>query len=1086
MPLPLPPLSVDTCLRVGASGEADEPLSPTARMFHDFYIVAVLGVATPIDLDTTRAGLEATLVRHPRFCSIRVMDGPEPRWVRTTVNLDDHLIIPDLDPAAISANPDKVLEEYVASLSTLPMNLSRPLWELHVLDFPTSEATSAVVFRIHHALGDGTSLVSLLLACTRSAADPKALPAMPTPRRTAPVYGVRPRPPKSAGAVAFASWVVSYLLLFWHTVVDVARFVAMALQLVRDPRTVFTPVEGVEFRPKRFVSRSLPLEDVKHVKAALGCTVNDVLVGVTSAALSRYHFRKLGDGDAAKNTTCLIRSVLFVNIRPTSGIQIAMHDDPLDYVRNAKKTVDRKKHSLEAIVTHAVSTALFHRMVSSTTVQFSNMIGPVEPIEFYGQRIVYIAPSVFGHPSLPSHGAPTFIGFILGCRSPRHRAVPRNHSPPPPLRRQRHTRNKSYNKLPPGPRPWPVIGNLNLIGPLPHHSIHALSSRYGPLMSLRFGSFPVVVGSSVDAARFFLKTQDQAFIDRPRTAAGLYTTYNYSGMLWAPHGAYWRQGRKLWQAELMNARRLASLEHVRAEEVQVMLKDLYAAAGGQAVVVAVREHLYMLNLNVISRMVLGKKYVVDGASSSTTPEEFGWMIDEHFFLNGALNIGDMIPWLGWLDPQGYVRRMKEVAKMFDRFLEHVLDEHNERRRRERAAFVAADMVDVLLELADDPNLEVPIERDGVKGFTLAMEGPEPRWVRTTVNLDEHLIIPDLDPAAISANPDKVLEEYVASLSTLPMNLSRPLWELHVLDFPTSEATSAVVFRIHHALGDGTSLISLLLACTRSAADPTALPAMPAPPRRTGPIYAPSRLKGSAGAMAFAAWVFSYVLLAWHTVVDVARFFTSVLLVRDPRTVFTAVKGAEFRGKRFVSRGLSFVDTVNDVLVGVTSAALSRYYFRKQGHATTADVCLRSILAVNTRPTPGLHKLAQMMENGQHNNVKWGNQVGYIVLPFYIAMHDDPLEYIRKAKKIVDRKKNSLEAIFTHVTAETMTRHFGVKVSGVLFHRMLSNTTFAFSNVIGPVEQIEFYGQPIVYIAPQVYGNPSVSSKTMLIFIKMIM
>ncbi|CAN6363402.1 unnamed protein product [Urochloa humidicola] len=222
-------------------------------------------------------------------------------------------------------------------------------------------------------------------------------------------------------------------------------------------------------------------------------------------------------------------------------------------------------------------------------------------------------------------------------------------------------------------------------------------------------------------ARFFLKTRDLAFADRPRTAAGKYITYNYSGLLWSPYDAHWRQGRKICQAELLNARRLASLEHVRGEEVRSMINEMRAAAGGNQEV-ALREHLYMVNLNVISRMVLGRKYVVDGAGSSPVapPEEFRRLMEEQLFLDGALNVGDMIPWLGWLDPQGYVKRMKRLAKKFDRFLEHVLDEHNERRRRRREGdeFVAMDMVDVLLELAEDPNLEVPIERDCVKGFIL--------------------------------------------------------------------------------------------------------------------------------------------------------------------------------------------------------------------------------------------------------------------------------------------------------------------------------------------------------------------------------
>ncbi|CAL4979176.1 unnamed protein product [Urochloa decumbens] len=289
-------------------------------MFNDLYIVAVVGLATPIDVEPARAGLEVTLVRHPRFSSIRVKDGGEPRWVRTKVNLDDHIIFPDLDATAIAADPDKVLEDYVSSLSTLPMDQSRPLWELHVLDFPTSEVASAVVFRLSHALGDGVSLISLLLACTRSAADPEALPAMPPPP---PVYG-------RASLATLAAWwwaLLSCVVLAWHTVVDVVRFVALAMGLVRDPRTVFTGVKGVELRRKRFVSYGLSLDDVKHVKNALGCELAHLMES-----------SKQNDVNWGNKTGQIILP-----------FHIAMHEDPLEYVSIAKKIVDRKKHSLEAL-----------------------------------------------------------------------------------------------------------------------------------------------------------------------------------------------------------------------------------------------------------------------------------------------------------------------------------------------------------------------------------------------------------------------------------------------------------------------------------------------------------------------------------------------------------------------------------------------------------------------------------------------------------------------------------------------------------------------------------------------------------------
>ncbi|CAO2182765.1 unnamed protein product [Urochloa humidicola] len=304
-----------------------EPVSPTGRLMDSFYIVVTMGLGTPVNLPAFRAGIEAQLARHPRFRSIQVTtDGSEdgnPHWVPATVDLDDHVIVPGLDPAAVAADPDRAVEDYVASLSTLPMDRSRPLWDFHFLDFPTSEAAATVAVRAHHSLGDGMALLTLLIACTRSAADPARLPAMPPPpARSGPIYA-RPRPPASAGCTALAAWLWSYAVLAWHTVEDVVAFAATVLFL-SDPHTLFTRTgsEGNKVHRKRFVHATLSLDDVKLVKNAMKCTVNDVLVGVTSAALSQYYFRESGDTDTRK-LICL-RSVLLVNLRPRAGSG-AMH-----------------------------------------------------------------------------------------------------------------------------------------------------------------------------------------------------------------------------------------------------------------------------------------------------------------------------------------------------------------------------------------------------------------------------------------------------------------------------------------------------------------------------------------------------------------------------------------------------------------------------------------------------------------------------------------------------------------------------------------------------------------------------------------
>ncbi|CAI0387664.1 unnamed protein product [Linum tenue] len=337
--------------------------------------------------------------------------------------------------------------------------------------------------------------------------------------------------------------------------------------------------------------------------------------------------------------------------------------------------------------------------------------------------------------------------------------------------------------LPPGPKPWPIIGNLNLIGALPHQSLHKLSQQYGAVLHLKFGSHPVVVVSSPAMAKQVLQTNDHLLAGRPMTAAGKHTTYNYSNVTWAPYGPYWRQGRKIYLHELFTSRRLESCEYVRVEERRAFLARLFSLRGGGEVVL--KDHLSRFTLSVISRIVLGKKYfrddddemntVRDGSNGRkkkdelVTLEEFQGMLDELFLLNGVLNIGDWIPWLGFLDLQGYVRRMKDLKVKFDRFHGVVLEEH---REAARVGGVGKDMVDHLLRLAEDPSLEVKINDDGVRGFIqdLIAGGTDTsattvEWAMSELMKQPHLIHKANDELDAVVGRDRWVEE--ADLPRLP-------------------------------------------------------------------------------------------------------------------------------------------------------------------------------------------------------------------------------------------------------------------------------------------------------------------------------
>ncbi|KAK8706921.1 hypothetical protein V6N13_057993 [Hibiscus sabdariffa] len=275
-------------------------------------------------------------------------------------------------------------------------------------------------------------------------------------------------------------------------------------------------------------------------------------------------------------------------------------------------------------------------------------------------------------------------------------------------------------KCPPGPKPWPIIGNLNLIGSLPHRSLHKLSRRYGSLMHLKFGSYPVVVASSPGMAEEFLKVHDQIFASRPPTAAGKYINYNYFDIGFAPFGPHLRQGRKIFMNELFSTKRIESFEYIRVEEMRAFVSRLNGLSGKPVVLV---KQLTRLTLSIIIRMVLGNKYFGVsgnyriGPDSKVSVQELQEIIDEFYHLNGVFNIGDWIPWLDFLDLQGYVKRMKALKTKLDRFHDNVLDEHKRRKKELGKDFEAQGFVDLLLQLADDPDPDVQLTSDAVRGFT---------------------------------------------------------------------------------------------------------------------------------------------------------------------------------------------------------------------------------------------------------------------------------------------------------------------------------------------------------------------------------
>ncbi|KAI3717733.1 hypothetical protein L1987_69524 [Smallanthus sonchifolius] len=261
-------------------------------------------------------------------------------------------------------------------------------------------------------------------------------------------------------------------------------------------------------------------------------------------------------------------------------------------------------------------------------------------------------------------------------------------------------RTRHPNRLPPGPTPWPIVGNLPHLGITPHHSLAALAEKYGPLMHLRLGFVDVVVAASASVAAQFLKTHDVNFASRPPNSGAKHIAYNYQDLVFAPYGPRWRLLRKICSVHLFSAKALDDFRHVRQEEVAILTRVLVGAGKST---VKLGQLLNVCTTNALARVMLGRRVFGDGSGGGDPKaDEFKDMVIEMMVLAGEFNIGDFIPALEWLDLQGVAKKMKNLHARFDSFLNTILEEH---KSGNGGASNHVDLLSTLIALKDNADGE---------------------------------------------------------------------------------------------------------------------------------------------------------------------------------------------------------------------------------------------------------------------------------------------------------------------------------------------------------------------------------------------
>lgn len=194
------------------------------------------------------------------------------------LDLDEHIRQISLPPPA----DDEQLAELVAELTARPLDRSRPLWELYVID-GLPDGRIAHLTLCHHAAADGVAFVRMLMNLLDHDADGGHDP-VPEPTTEVVPSGVQML---GNSLATIASQPIRQGRVALRLLSALPR-IAGTLQhasLREAPPTPFNDKIG----PHRSVAfTSIPLDDVRAVKNRVGVTMNDVVLGTCAGALRVY------------------------------------------------------------------------------------------------------------------------------------------------------------------------------------------------------------------------------------------------------------------------------------------------------------------------------------------------------------------------------------------------------------------------------------------------------------------------------------------------------------------------------------------------------------------------------------------------------------------------------------------------------------------------------------------------------------------------------------------------------------------------------------------------------------------------------
>jgi WS/DGAT/MGAT family acyltransferase len=324
-----------------------------------------------------------------------------------------------------SPGTEAQFQELVGELLAPPLDRAKPLWELILVE-GFEDDRFAVVYKTHHAMADGISAVDIgmLLFDVEPKREPAREEAPWTPSKSPSKLALLARAGSGVAATLgrMARWLrraltepgrarqraADGLIGLWEVTWNLAR---------PAPKV---PLNAEIGSNRSFCWANFDLGDFKHVKNALGGTVNDVTLTVVAAALRRWLLERDVDVDGLELKALVPVSIRTENEHGELGNKLtAMRgplpvgvEDPVERLRAVSAAMDALKVSKQPLGAEAIwglndwfrdfappvllaptaainfSTRLFNLLVT-------NFPGPQVPFYVLGRELTQVYPIGF-------------------------------------------------------------------------------------------------------------------------------------------------------------------------------------------------------------------------------------------------------------------------------------------------------------------------------------------------------------------------------------------------------------------------------------------------------------------------------------------------------------------------------------------------------------------------------------------------------------------------------------------------------------------------------------------------------------------